>query len=122
MRCANWAAIDARFPDIEGGNLAPHYPVDAATPEPYIRHMPAAGHLVELEQQFAGLLMEFEVLSAAWPNAPRAVDRASIGREQSCRAGTKEAARRSGPPGIGTRLPSRSRRWSRYRWMHRSWR
>ncbi len=46
--------------------------------------MPAsAGHLVELEQQLAGALVQFEVLSEAWPMAPRAVDRASIGREHS---------------------------------------
>ncbi len=46
--------------------------------------MPApSGHLIELEQQLAGLLVQFEVLSEAWPKAPRAVDRASIGREHS---------------------------------------
>ena len=39
--------------------------------------------LLELEQQLAGLLVKFEILSAAWPKAPRAVDRASIGREHS---------------------------------------
>ncbi len=46
--------------------------------------MPApSGSLVDLEQQLAGLLVEFEVLSEAWPKAPRAVDRARIGREHS---------------------------------------
>ena len=42
-----------------------------------------SGHLVDLEQQLAGLLVQFEVLSEAWPRTPRAVDRASIGREHS---------------------------------------
>ncbi len=42
-----------------------------------------SGHLVDLEQQLAGLLVQFEILSEAWPVAPRAVDRASIGREHS---------------------------------------
>ena len=52
-----------------GGSLAP---------------MPASSdHLVDLEQQLAGLLVQFEFLSEAWPMAPRAVDRASIGRERS---------------------------------------
>ncbi len=46
--------------------------------------MPApSGHLVELKPQLAGLLMDFELLSETWPRAPRAVDRARIGREHS---------------------------------------
>ncbi len=46
--------------------------------------MLTSGHFVELdEQQLAGLLVQFELLSEAWPKAPRAVDRASIGREHS---------------------------------------
>ncbi len=42
-----------------------------------------SGHLVELEPQLAGLLVQFEVLSEGWPKAPRAVNRARIGREHS---------------------------------------
>ncbi len=42
-----------------------------------------SGHLVELEPLLAGLLMEFELLSEAWPKAPWAVDRARIDRENS---------------------------------------
>ena len=34
-------------------------------------------------EQLASLLVQFEVLGEAWPMAPRAVDRASIGREHS---------------------------------------
>ncbi len=41
------------------------------------------GHLVDLEQQVAGLLVRFEILSEAWRKAPRAVDRARMGRERS---------------------------------------
>ena len=42
-----------------------------------IRPMPdPSGHLVYLEQQLAGLLVQFEVLSEAWPMAPRSIERA----------------------------------------------
>ena len=59
----------------------------------YCAPMPAsAGHLVDLEQQLAGLLVQFDFLSEAWPMAPRAVDRASIGREHSQAAGACNAA------------------------------
>ncbi len=45
--------------------------------------MPApSGHLVDLEQQLAGLLVQFEVLGVAWPKAPWAVDRGRFGRER----------------------------------------
>ncbi len=44
---------------------------------------PSGHHLVDLEQQLAGLLVQFDFLSEAWPMAPRAVDRASIGRVHS---------------------------------------
>ncbi len=57
--------------------------------------MPApSGHLVDLEQQLAGLLVQFEILGEAWPVAPRAVDRASIGREHSLALDTIGALQR----------------------------
>ena len=53
-------------------------------PAGILRPMPAPPEsLSELEQQLTGRLVEFEVLSEAWPKAPRAVDRARIGREHS---------------------------------------
>ncbi len=47
--------------------------------------MPApSGRLVELEQQLAGLLVQFEILSEAWPMAPQAVDREPADRDMIC--------------------------------------
>ncbi len=43
----------------------------------------SSGHLVDLEQQLAGLLMEFEVLSEAWPKPAHVLDRARIGRQRA---------------------------------------
>ncbi len=46
--------------------------------------MPAPSeNLVELEQQLAGLLVEFEFLSAAWPKPKHILDRARIGRQRA---------------------------------------
>ncbi len=45
--------------------------------------MPAAGHLVDLEQQLAGLLVQFEFLSEAWPKPVHILDRARIGRQRA---------------------------------------
>ena len=42
-----------------------------------------SGHLVDLEQQLAGLLVKFEVLSEAFPLPPGTIDRARIDREYS---------------------------------------
>ncbi len=42
-----------------------------------------SGHLVDLEQRLAGRLMEFEVLTAAWPKPEHILDRARIGRQRA---------------------------------------
>ena len=42
---------------------------------------PANPDLVALEQQLVGLLLEYEILRAAWPKAEHVLDRAKIGRQ-----------------------------------------
>lgn len=42
---------------------------------------PAGADLVALEQQLVGLLLEYEILRAAWPKAEHVLDRAKIGRQ-----------------------------------------
>ncbi len=42
---------------------------------------PAGADFAGLERELAGLLVEYEILRAAWPKVRRAIDRARDGRE-----------------------------------------
>ncbi len=54
----------------------------SALPSP-ADHEPGAGGVFEIELKLIVLLIEFEQLDYAWPNAPQAVDRAKIGQQRA---------------------------------------
>ena len=47
---------------------------------------PAGADFVALERELAGLLVEYEILRAAWPKVRRAIDRAKVSREMDSTA------------------------------------